>query len=764
MSEARLFPSQTTCETTLLVGGMDCGSCVAHVSKAASSLAGVISCDVNLAGGSARVRFDASRTSPLLIASAITDAGYPAEVRDVLQDDRTVEQRKHEKHAANARAWFRRAMVGIALWAPLETTHWIVRWLGQSHDGHLDPMTWLSLVVGTVSIVYLGSGFYAGAWRALRRRTTDMDVLIAMGSSVAYVYSLVALLGHVFGLWTTLPHLYFMEAAGLLALISLGHWLEARARDRAGSAIRELLELAPATAVRLNRDKRSLSVAGQNEPPESEVVPVSELKIGQRVLVRPGDRVPIDGVVVEGRSGVDESMISGESLPVTRSVGDSVIGGSLNHDGALVVRVTRVGRETALAQVVRLVERAQESKPPIQRLADRVSAVFVPTVLCIALLTGVGWYVYGTLSGWPPAQTWAMLAKSVCSVLIIACPCALGLAVPAALMVGTGVGARRGILIRDIDALQRAERVRVIVLDKTGTITSGHPAVAEVRPVDGIDESELLRLAASAEQFSPHPLAQAIVRHVRERGIPLVEPTSFRNVPGLGVRATIDGVEWLVGGEQLTGMTHDADDGASTVHVARARADDAPEPLGSLLLRDTLKPDSHAAIAALHRLKLRSILLTGDRESVARRIAAEVGIDDVRAEVRPDGKASVIENLQREGLVVAMVGDGINDAPALARADLGIAVGSGSDIAKESGGIVLVGGSLAGVAQAIRLSHATMTKIRQNLFFAFFYNVLAIPLAALGLLNPLIAAAAMALSDVTVIGNALLLRRIRMDE
>jgi Cu+-exporting ATPase len=555
-----------------------------------------------------------------------------------------------------------------------------------------------------------------------------------------------------------------MEAAGLLALISLGHWLEARARDRAGSAIRELLELAPATAIRINRRKRPLTDAGQTEPPESEVVPVSELKVGQHVLVRPGDRVPIDAVVVEGRSGVDESMISGESLPVTKTVGDHVIGGSLNHDGVLVVRVTRVGRETALAQVVRLVERAQESKPPIQRLADRVSAVFVPTVLVIALLTGVGWYVYGSLSGWPPSQTWGMLAKSVCSVLIIACPCALGLAVPAALMVGTGVGARRGILIRDIDALQRAERVRVIVLDKTGTITSGRPTVAELRPVDGIGETELLRIAASAEQFSPHPLAQAIVRHARERGVALVEPTSFRNEPGLGVRATIDGVEWLVGGDELTGMNHDADDAASTVHVARARDGATPEPVGSLLLRDTLKPDSADAVAALHRLKLRSILLTGDRESVARRIADEVGIDDVRAGVRPDGKASVIETLQRDGFVVAMVGDGINDAPALARADLGIAIGSGSDIAKESGGIVLVGGSVSGVAQAIRLSHATMSKIRQNLFFAFFYNVLAIPLAAFGLLNPLIAAAAMALSDVTVIGNALLLRRVKIED
>lgn len=754
---------QVGVEATLLVSGMDCASCAAHVSRAASAIDGVLDCSVNLAAGSARVRFDATRVNPERIATAISDAGYPAEVRDETVDERVAEHRRHEKHAAVARAWFRRAMVGIAMWAPVEAVHWTRQWLGHSHDGHLDWMTWLSFAIGTVAIAYLGSGFYAGAWRALRRGTTDMDVLIAMGSSVAYLYSLVALAGHVLGAWISLPHLYFMEAAGLLSLISLGHWLEARARDRAGSAIRELLQLTPPTAIRLRRSAADGLGEGTTTAVQ-ETVPIAELRRGDRVLVRPGDRVPIDGVVLEGSSGVDESVISGESLPVTRSVGDQLIGGTLNHDGALVMRVTRIGRETALAQIVQLVERAQESRPPIQRLADRISAVFVPAVLTIALLTGIGWYAWGTLHAWPPAQTWGVLARSVCSVLIIACPCALGLAVPAALMVGTGLGARRGILIRDIDALQRAERLDVVVLDKTGTVTRGRPVVAKLCPRQGVAAEDLLRIAASAEQYSPHPLAQAIVRHAHDAGMTLTEPTRFVNEPGHGVRVTLDGGEFLVGGDELTGMHHAGEEDTSAVHVAGVGKDGDVRPLGSILLRDETRPDSTTSIAALHRLKLRTVLLTGDREPVARRIAAEVGIDDVRAGVRPEGKAAAVESLQRNGSVVAMVGDGINDAPALAQADLGIAIGSGSDIAKETGGIVLVGSSLAGVAQAVRLSRVTMTKIRQNLFFAFLYNVLAIPLAALGLLNPMIAAAAMALSDVTVIGNALLLRRARLDD
>jgi Cu+-exporting ATPase len=633
-------------------------------------------------------------------------------------------------------------------------------------------MHWLALATATVSIVYVGWAFYRSAWGALLRRTSNMDTLIAMGASVAYVYSLVAFVGYLTGAWATLPELYFMEASGLLALISLGHWLEARARQSAGSAIHELLSLAPAVAMRIGDDGNAAEV------------PVAQLRVGDRVLVRPGDRVPTDGVVTDGRSSLDESMLTGESLPVPRNVGDEVIGGTVNQDGRLTVRVTKLGTDSALGQIVRLVESAQSSKPPVQKLADKIAAVFVPTVLGIALATGIGWYVAGAVKHWDAAYTWGMAAKAVCSVLIIACPCALGLAIPAALMVGTGRGARRGILIRDIDALQNAEKVGVVVLDKTGTITEGKPVVAQVVALNGTAESEVLRLAAGAEQFSEHPLARAIVAHARQQGLELPEPDSFNNEPGLGVVADFDGTRTLVGNEALLaahGAAAGADGGApagTVVHVARRR-DGAVERVGRIVLTDRVKSDSAAAVAELHKLGLRTVLLTGDNRATAEAIAKQVGIKDVRADVKPADKAAVVRELQklaraddadaveavgvRGNVGVAMVGDGVNDAPALAAADLGVAIGSGSDVAKETGDVILVSGSLRGVASAIRLSRATMKKVRQNLFLAFVYNVLAIPLAAFGILSPIVAAGAMALSDVSVIGNALLLRRSRID-
>jgi Cu+-exporting ATPase len=460
-------------------------------------------------------------------------------------------------------------------------------------------------------------------------------------------------------------------------------------------------------------------------------------------------------------------MITGEPLPVARVPGDTVIGGTVNVDGRLIIRVARVGSETALAQIVKLVESAQSSKPPVQKLADRVAAVFVPVVLGIALVTAIGWYVYGTHHGWDSATTWGHMANAVCSVLIIACPCALGLAVPAALMVGTGMGARRGILIRDIDALQHAERIDTIVLDKTGTITQGRPAVSKIMPLDSIREDELLRLAAGAEQFSSHPLAKAIVSAARARSLALPAPEDFSNEPGLGIRATFEGRGILVGNEAFVTQALGApppippDKLALEPHATLVYVADVEKVLGLISITDELKPDSTTAIQNLHDAGLKTVLLTGDRLASANAVARQVGLDDVRADVKPADKKSVIEDLQRQQRRVAMVGDGINDAPALAQADLGIAIGSGSDVAKETGDIVLVSGSLMLVPAAVRLSRATMRCIRQNLFFAFIYNVLAIPLAALGLLNPLIAAGAMALSDITVIGNALRLRRTK---
>jgi P-type Cu+ transporter len=782
-------PVGALAESDFSVNGMDCASCVTHVEKAMRGVPGVQSAQVSLARARAVVRFDPSQATPEAIAAAATDAGYPSAPESPGVAAGNVEEERLQRQTREARAWFRRAVVGVLLWFPLEALHWTLAALGIGHAHHVPAhqtwMGWAALVTSTLALVYLGGKFYRSAWGALRRRTTNMDTLIAMGASVAYAYSLTFFLGGLLGWWAAprTDQLYFMESTGLLALISLGHWLEARARQSAGSAIRELLDLAPQTALRFTPSAPDASDdAGAARTQE---VPVADLHPGDRVLVRPGDRVPIDGEVVDGRSTVDESMLSGEPLPVPKSPGDAVIGGTVNVDGRLAVRVTKTGGQTALAQIVKLVEHAQSSKPPVQQLADRISAVFVPAVLVIALVTGVGWYLYGAAQGWPAGQTWGAIALAVCSVLIIACPCALGLAVPAALMVGIGRGAKQGILVRDIDALQSAERTDTVVLDKTGTVTQGKPAVAGVLSFDGQPEDEILRLAAAAEQFSEHPLAKAVVAHARARGINPPGPNGFTNDPGYGVVATVDGQTLLVGNQALlakhgydasrNGDAPAAADPAQTlVYVARKGGDSAVTPLGIVALSDQLKPDSQAAVRELHGLKLKTVLLTGDNETAARFIAATVGIDDVRANVKPGGKADVIRELQgstrqssigsaESSHVVAMVGDGVNDAPALAAADLGIAIGSGSDVAKETGDVVLVSGSLHGIATAIRLSRATMRKIRQNLFFAFLYNVLAIPLAAFGYLNPLIAAAAMALSDVTVIGNALLLRRTKID-
>jgi len=811
-----------TRDLALSVQGMDCASCVAHVEKAARSVPGVQSAAVNLARGRAVVTYDPSSARPEAITKAITESGYPAAPESSDGALVNVEEQRLQRQMRHARSWLYRAIAGMILWLPVEVLHW----LNYRHAEHAEWLNWLALATSTLAIVYVGQAFYVSAFKALLRRTTNMDTLIAMGATVAYVYSLVAFVGHVQGVWQ-LPHLYFMESTGLLALISLGHYLEARSRQSAGSAIRQLLQLAPSIALKLPSSSLSPSPGtpgeGRGEGIDSQPieVPVSELHPGDRVLVRPGDRIPIDGVVLSGASTLDESMLTGESLPVAKKEDDEVFAGTQNLDGRLIIRAAKTGPQTALAQIVQLVERAQSTKPPIQNLADRISAVFVPTVLVIAVCTAAAWYAIGSSNNWSPALTWATIANATCSVLIIACPCALGLALPAALMVGTGLGAKRGILIRDIDALQNASQISVVVLDKTGTLTQGKPAVFQILPADSISENELLRLAASAEQYSEHPLAKSIVSAARARNLRLSDPSTFTNDPGHGVAATIDNQTLLVGSRSLVEKQSEIsetsgalcrphglearvtssgavsrDTGFQPVHGASesevliaSQSNGTIKHLGTITLADPLKPDSKHAIATLHQMNLKTLLLTGDNDQTARHIAAQVGIDDIRAQVKPDQKAAVIRELQQELTTddvdasqstmtlrrhprVAMVGDGINDAPALAQADLGIALGSGSDIAKETGHIILVSGSLSGVPAAIKLSRATMRTIKQNLFFAFLYNVLAIPIAAgvlypffgeKGMLSPLIAAAAMALSDITVIGNALLLRRTKLD-
>ncbi len=725
---------------------MTCASCVAHVEKAARKLPGVESASVSLASSRATVRYLPDQITPQRIADAITDSGYPTTPVDASKP--TAQKSNPET------AWRWRAILGIALWLPVEAIHWIYQLIhAHRHAMGIGWIEWLSVITSTLAIVLVGSAFYRSAWAALRHRTSNMDTLIAMGTSVAYGYSAVALVGYLAGAWHTLPDLYFMEAGGLLALISLGHYLEARARSSAGGAIRSLMELAPAAA---------LLVQDANQAPVQ--TPVAQLVVGDRVMIRPGDRVPIDGVVLDGQSSVDESMITGESVPVSRSKGDAVIGGTINVDGRLVIRVSKVGGATALSQIIALVEKAQDSKPPIQKLADRIAGVFVPAVLAVAVFTGVAWFAWGSAHHWDQSLVWSSVAKAVCSVLIIACPCALGLAVPVSIMVGTGIGARRGILIRDIDAIQHAEKITTVLLDKTGTITLGKPAVVEVRPLAELQASELLQLAASAEQYSEHPLAKAIVIHSRTLGVKLVDPTSFTNVPGEGVRATIGGQNLIIGNAAMlnaAGITtplENADD-RTRVWIGRI-GNTGGTLLGSIALADQIKPDSARAIQSLKTMGLHIAMISGDNAAAANAVARQVGVDDVQAGVKPDEKSAAVQAHRARG-PVAMVGDGINDAPALAAADLGIAIGAGSDIAKETAGIILVKGSLADVAVAIELSRQTMRTIRQNLFLAFVYNILAIPLAACGLLSPLIAAAAMALSDVTVIGNALRLQRRR---
>jgi len=754
-------------EVGISVNGMDCASCVSHVQHALDRVPGVQSANVNLARGRAAVRFDASVTDAAKIAQAITQVGYPAKPEDNTHGAAAAEQDRLEQQARHARSWFKRFVVGAALWLPVELTHWTLKLTTSPHAGHAGhppDHLWLekiAAVASTIAIIYVGSSFYRNAWSALRRGTTNMDTLISMGATVAYLYSGVAFMGYLTGTFTSLPHLYFMESAGLLALISLGHWLEARARQSAGGAIRQLLDLAPARALKMV----NLQTVD---------VPVAELVVDDRVLVRPGDKVPTDGIVTAGRASVDESMLTGEPLPVTRAVGDKVFGGTVNRDGRLTIRVTQTGSQTALAQIVKLVEHAQASKPPVQHLADRISAIFVPAVLVIALITAIGWYVYGTVNNHDAAMLWGNLAKAVCSVLIIACPCALGLAVPAALMVGTGMGAKRGILVRDIDALQAAEKIDTVVLDKTGTITAGKPVVTSIEATGVHTSDELLSLAASAEQFSAHPIASAIVDEAKRRNVSISEPTDFASEPGAGVIATVGDRKLFVGSADLltaNGISLPASGSTEARTVIHVGSFDVGY-MGAIYVTDQVKPDSVTAIASLHAMGLKTIMLTGDNEATARVVASEAGIDTVHANVKPAGKADVVAGLanrqsaiaNRKSSHVAMVGDGINDAAALAAADLGIAIGTGSDIAKEAGDIVLISGNLRGVAQSIRLSRATMRTIRMNLFFAFIYNVLAIPLAAFGFLNPLIAAGAMALSDVTVIGNALLLRRKRIDD
>ncbi|TDR56845.1 Cu+-exporting ATPase [Halomonas ventosae] len=657
----------------------------------------------------------------------------------------------------------RRFWIGLALALPV-----LVLEMG-GHIFRLDHLiapqvsNWIQLLLATPVVVWAGRPFFVRGWRSIVRRSLNMFTLIAIGTGAALVYSLLAtivpgIFPETFRQTDGSVAVYFEAAAVIVVLVLLGQVLELRAREKTSGAIRALLDLAPATARRLDDD-------GQEEE-----VSLDRVQVGDRLRVRPGDKVPLDGEVLEGRSNIDESMVTGEPLAVRKEAGDSVIGGSINGQGSFIMRADKVGRDTMLSQIVQMVASAQRSRAPIQGLADKVAGVFVPAVILVAVVAFIAW------SLWGPAPPMAFGLIAAVSVLIIACPCALGLATPMSIMVGVGRGAQAGVLIRDAEALERLEKVDTVVVDKTGTLTEGKPQMTELRPAEGVDETELLRLSAGLERGSEHPLAQAIVEKAREEGVTLSEATEFDSPNGRGVTGRIDGHRIALGNrllmesEQvaLTELAEEAErlrgDGATVIFAAVDG-----RLAGLLAIADPVKETTEAAIRALQADGIRVVMLTGDNRTSAEAVAQRLGIDEVEAEVLPEDKGRVVQRLRDEGRVVVMAGDGVNDAPALATADVGIAMGTGTDVAIESAGVTLLRGDLTGIVEAHRLSRATMRNIRQNLFFAFVYNAAGVPIAAgvlypfTGLLlSPIIAAAAMSLSSVSVIANALRLRVVAL--
>ncbi len=739
-----------TAELELPITGMTCAACVSNVERAINRQDGVLEVNVNLATEHATVRYVPGTVSRQDIIAAVEKSGYGVVDTAGMEEPEDAEAKIRQQEIDRQK---RLITVGAIFTVPLFVLS-MMRHFMHTFDPIMNAFPWLMWggfpflfgAMATPVVIIVGRQYIVGAYKALRNGTANMDVLVAMGSLAAYIYSLGALVAILMDNIEPQENAeYFETAAVILTLITVGKFLEARAKGQTSEAIKKLIGLAPKTATVVRNGT-------EQEIPAEDVVP------GDRVIVRPGERIPVDGVVIEGRSAVDESMLTGESLPVNKNAGSEVIGATVNKQGRLIIEAAKVGSETALAQIVRLVQQAQGSKAPIQRVADKVSGVFVPVVVGLATLTFVGWLIAG-------AGFTAALINAV-AVLVIACPCALGLATPTAIMVGTGKGAEMGVLFKSSESLETAKRLQVIALDKTGTITTGEPSVTDVQPADGVENNNLLRLVASVEKASEHPLGEAVVRAAEEAGITLAEPQGFESVSGRGVQATIDGQTVLVGsprfiteqGHDTTALTEQIEQLQSAAKTAIVAVADGVV-IGVLGVADTIKQSSRAAIEQLKSQGLEVAMVTGDNRLTAEAVAAEVGVDRVLADVLPGDKSEAVKKLQSEGRIVGMVGDGINDAPALAQADVGIAIGTGTDIAMEASDVTLMSGDLHGVSRAIKLSRLTMRTIYQNLFWAFIYNIILIPVAMLGFLQPMFAAAAMAFSSVFVVTNSLRLRQ-----
>ncbi|MGG6297790.1 heavy metal translocating P-type ATPase [Leptolyngbya sp. AN02str] len=743
---------------TLKLRGMSCASCASNIEDAIRTVPGVEACSVNFGAELATVTYDARATNVTAIQNAVDDAGYSAQrmQEDVLAEEGDAErqQRQTENRKLSRRVWVSSIISAVLVIGSLPAmlglpVPFIPMWL---HD------PWLQLVLTAPIMVWAGRSFFINAWKALKRHTATMDTLVAVGTSTAYLYSLFPT---IFPQWFIAqglrPDVYFEAAAVIIALLLLGRLLENRAKGQTSEAMRKLMGLQAKTA-RVIRQGQAVDI------------PIAEVALGDVILVRPGEKIPVDGEIIEGSSSIDESMVTGESVPVKKQPGDEVVGATLNKTGSFQFRATRVGKDTFLAQIVKLVQQAQGSKAPIQRLADQVTRWFVPAVIAIAIFTFIIWFnVMGNVT---------MALITTVGVLIIACPCALGLATPTSIMVGTGKGAENGILIKGAESLELAHKLQTIVLDKTGTITQGRPTVTDYVTVNGTanrNELKLLHLAASIEHNSEHPLAEAVVQYAQSQGVELSKAQDFEAIAGSGVQGIVNGHRIQIGTHrwmtELRIDTHDLQQqwdaleylGKTVIWLA---VDGRAEAI--MGIADAVKPSSIYAIRSLQKMGLEVVMLTGDNQRTANVIARKVGIQRVLAEVRPAQKAATVAAIQTEGKIVAMVGDGINDAPALAQADVGIAIGTGTDVAIAASDITLISGDLHGIVTAIQLSRATIRNIQQNLFFAFIYNVAGIPIAAgilypiFGwLLNPVIAGAAMAFSSVSVVTNALRLRNFQ---